>query len=196
LSGREVGRGGIAARSTGERLLGLAIGLESKAALWATPAGVARIDGNDRDTTEPRLGGHKPAKLTERPPMQTVALRSCGLNPRADMREAFNRNGAAGAFNGKRTVSMRRKLILAGAALALLTGAASAQTPTMGGGGMPMPGMSLGRDKPPPTADQIAKQKAIDDAYKSATQKIPDKKTADDPWATVRPNPSTASRGK
>jgi hypothetical protein len=82
---------------------------------------------------------------------------------------------------------MRRKLILAGAALALLTGAASAQTPTMGGGGMPMPGMSFGRDKPPLTADQIAKQKAIDDAYKSATQKIPDKKTADDPWATVRP---------
>jgi len=83
---------------------------------------------------------------------------------------------------------MRRKLLLAGAALALLTGAASAQ--------MPMPGLTLGRDKPPPTADQIAKQKAIDDAYKSATQKIPDKKSADDPWATVRPNPSTASRGK
>ena len=83
---------------------------------------------------------------------------------------------------------MRRKLLLAGAALALLTGAAFAQ--------MPMPGLTLGRDKPPPTADQIAKQKAIDDAYKSATEKIPDKKTADDPWATVRPNPSTASRGK
>ena len=83
---------------------------------------------------------------------------------------------------------MRRKLLLAGATLALLTGAASAQ--------MPMPGLTLGRDKPPPTPDQIAKQKAIDDAYKSATQKIPDKKTGNDPWATVRPNPSTASRGK
>jgi hypothetical protein len=90
---------------------------------------------------------------------------------------------------------MRRKLLLAGAALALLTGAASAQMPTPGGG-MPMPGLSLGHDKPAPTSEQIAKQKAIDDAYKSATQKIPDKKTADDPWATVRPNPSTASRGK
>jgi hypothetical protein len=83
---------------------------------------------------------------------------------------------------------MRRKLLLAGAALALLTGAASAQ--------MPMPGISLGNNKPAPTEAEIAKQKAIDDAYKSATQKIPDKKTADDPWATVRPNPSTASRGK
>jgi hypothetical protein len=83
---------------------------------------------------------------------------------------------------------MRRKLLLAGAALALLTEAASAQ--------MPMPGLTLGRDKPPPTADQIAKQKAIDDAYKSATEKIPDKKSANDPWATVRPDPSTASRSK
>ena len=166
--------------------MGFAIGLDGKAAPWATPAGVARIDGNDRDTREPRLVGHQLAKLTERPPIQTVALRSCGLNPRADVREVFNRNRAAGALSGKRTVSMRRKLILAGAALALLTGAASAQMPTTGGG-MPMPGMSLGHDKPPPTAEQIAKQKAIDDAYKSATQKIPDKKTADDPWATVRP---------
>jgi hypothetical protein len=61
---------------------------------------------------------------------------------------------------------------------------------------MPMPGISLGGDKPPPTEEEIAKQKAIDDAYKSATQKIPDKKSAADPWATVRPNPSTASRGK
>jgi hypothetical protein len=83
---------------------------------------------------------------------------------------------------------MRRKPLLACAVFALLTGAASAQ--------MPMPGLSLGHDKAAPTADQIAKQKAIDDAYKSATQKIPDKKTADDPWAAVRPNPSTASRGK
>jgi hypothetical protein len=91
---------------------------------------------------------------------------------------------------------MRRKALLAGAALALLTGAASAQLMQNPGGGMPMPGISLGHDKPPPTADQIAKQKAIDDAYKSATKKIPDKKTAADPWATVRPSPGTASRGR
>jgi hypothetical protein len=41
-----------AARRTGERFLGFAISLVSKAALRATPAGVARIDGNDRDTRE------------------------------------------------------------------------------------------------------------------------------------------------
>lgn len=83
---------------------------------------------------------------------------------------------------------MRRKLFLAAAALALLAEAAFAQ--------MPMPGISLGRDKAPRTEQDIAKQKAIDDAYKSATQKIPDKKSAADPWAAVRPNPGTASRGK
>ena len=62
---------------------------------------------------------------------------------------------------------MLRKLILAGAVLALLTGAAYAQ--------FPMPSISLGKDKPPPTAEEIERQKAIDNAYNSATKKIPDK---------------------
>jgi hypothetical protein len=79
---------------------------------------------------------------------------------------------------------MLRRFILAGAAIALLTGVASAQ--------MPMPSISLGKDKPPPTAEEQAKQKALDDAYKAATKKIPDKQVADDPWGGVRPNPSTA----
>jgi hypothetical protein len=79
---------------------------------------------------------------------------------------------------------MLRKLIVAGAATVLLTGAAVAQ--------MPMPSISLGKDKPPPTEEELAKQKAIDDAYKAATKKIPDKQVADDPWGGVRPNPSTA----
>jgi hypothetical protein len=83
---------------------------------------------------------------------------------------------------------MLRKFILAGAATALLTGAASAQ--------MPMPSISLGEDKPPPTEEQLAKQKALDDAYKAATKKIPNKTVADDPWGSVRPNPSTAKTNK
>jgi len=77
---------------------------------------------------------------------------------------------------------MLRKLIQAGAALALLTGAAYAQT------GFPMPSISLGQDKPPPTPEQIERQKAIDNAYNSATKKIPDKKEAADPWGNVRPS--------
>ena len=78
---------------------------------------------------------------------------------------------------------MLRKLIQAGAALVLLTGTAYAQT-----GGFPMPSISLGQDKPPPTPEQIERQKAIDNAYNSATKKIPDKKEAADPWGNVRPS--------
>jgi len=77
---------------------------------------------------------------------------------------------------------MLRKLIQAGAALALLTGTAYAQT------GFPMPSMSLGGDKPPPTPEQVERQKAIDNAYNNATKKIPDKQGAADPWGTVRPS--------
>jgi hypothetical protein len=77
---------------------------------------------------------------------------------------------------------MLRKLILAGAALVLLAGAAYAQT------GFPMPSISLGKDKPPPTEEELERQKAIDNAYKSATKKIPDKQQAADPWGTVRPS--------
>jgi hypothetical protein len=74
---------------------------------------------------------------------------------------------------------MLRKLIQAGAALILLTGTAYAQ--------FPMPSMSLGGDKPPPTPEQVERQKAIDNAYSNATKKIPDKQGAADPWGTVRP---------
>jgi hypothetical protein len=80
---------------------------------------------------------------------------------------------------------MVRKLILAGAALALLTGYAAAQ--------MPMPGMSFKNAPKQLTPEERAKQKAIDDAYREATKKIPDKQVADDPWGGVRPNPSAAT---
>jgi hypothetical protein len=79
---------------------------------------------------------------------------------------------------------MLRKLIPAAAALVLLTGTAYAQS------GFPMPSISLGKDKPPPTPEEIERQKAIDNAYKAANKKIPDKKEAADPWGNVRPNPA------
>jgi hypothetical protein len=83
---------------------------------------------------------------------------------------------------------MLRKLIQVGAILFLLTGAAYAQ--------LPMPSLSLGRDKPPPTQEEIDRQKAIDNAYNSATKKIPEKKEAADPWGTVRPNPAPQAKNK
>ena len=85
---------------------------------------------------------------------------------------------------------MLRKLTqtaAAAAVIALLTGTASAQMPT--------PAIHLGHDKPALTPEQLEKQKAIDNAYNSATQKIPDKKPVD-PWGNVRPDPTTASKNK
>ena len=87
-----------------------------------------------------------------------------------------------------------RILACAGATLLLLTATASAQGVTMGDGGL---GISPFKqpDKRPPTQDEIEKQQKLDDAYKAATNKIPDQK-ANDPWAVVRPSGSTPAPKK
>jgi hypothetical protein len=69
------------------------------------------------------------------------------------------------------------KIVRAGAIIALLTGAASAQ--------MPMPGINLSPDRQM-TPEEKEKQKVIENAYKSAIEKIPDKKPPADPWGAVR----------
>lgn len=69
-----------------------------------------------------------------------------------------------------------RTITIAGAMILLLTAHASSQNLNMLGG--------LG-DKRPLSAEEVAKQKAADEAYKSAVGKIPDQKSAD-PWGTVR----------
>jgi hypothetical protein len=78
---------------------------------------------------------------------------------------------------GRLTKNMLRKIVHAGAIIALLTGAASAQ--------MPMPGINLSPDRQM-TPEEKEKQKAIENAYKSAIEKIPDKKPPADPWGAVR----------
>ncbi len=75
------------------------------------------------------------------------------------------------------------RLICAAAVTAVLAGSASAQFPT--------PSFSLQKDKQK-TPDEIERDKTIDRAYQSATKKIPDKGTANDPWADVRPAPPAA----
>jgi hypothetical protein len=49
-------------------------------------------------------------------------------------------------------------------------------------------------DKPPPTPEEAERQRALDEAYKSATKKVPDKKV--DPWAVARPTPNSAAAAK
>jgi len=46
------------------------------------------------------------------------------------------------------------------------------------------------------TPEEKEKQKAVEDAYKSAIGKIHDKKTPVDPWGAVRSNPSPSPKPK
>jgi hypothetical protein len=81
---------------------------------------------------------------------------------------------------------MLRKLIQALAIMALFAGTASAQDKA----GIPL------NYKPPPTQDDIERQKAADKAYDAAVQKIPDKKPPADPWGTIRPASPTPTASK
>jgi hypothetical protein len=83
--------------------------------------------------------------------------------------------------------NVMRKLISAAVIVAALTGTASAQLPM---------GLSLGAsNKHKLTPEEQAKQDEIDQAYKSATNKIPDR-NVNDPWADVRPAPAPSVKKK
>jgi hypothetical protein len=88
-----------------------------------------------------------------------------------------------------------KKVCCAGVMLVLTVAAAAAQ----GIGISPNGQMSFSpfaqQPKRPLTQEEIEKQKALDDAYKAATNKIPDQKS-NDPWATVRPTTSTPAAKK
>jgi hypothetical protein len=93
------------------------------------------------------------------------------------------------AARNKLTQTKWSKLIPLAAALVVLTGSAYAQSPIM-------PKMSLGeKDKRPLTPEEQERQKKLDEAYKAATNKIPDQK-ANDPWASVRPTPAVPAPKK
>jgi hypothetical protein len=68
---------------------------------------------------------------------------------------------------------------------ALLTGGAAAQF---------VPGISLGADPRPLTAEEKQKRKDIDDAYRSAVAKVPDQKKSSDPWGGIRTTTTTQSK--
>jgi hypothetical protein len=93
---------------------------------------------------------------------------------------------------------MLRKLIQAGAIIALLTGPCFAQSPQVPQSGQPSQsniGIPLSADKTL-TPEEIERRKATDRAYNAAMQKIPDKKPPADPWGSIRPNSPTASKTK
>ena len=81
---------------------------------------------------------------------------------------------------------MLRKLIQAGAIVALVTGTAAAQDAV----GSPL------NPRRPSTPEETARQKASDEAYKAAMKKIPDKASSTDPWGNIRPSAPTTAKNK
>ena len=83
----------------------------------------------------------------------------------------------------------------AGAMLVLAAASASAQGVTMNNGMMGFSPFAT-PNKPKPTQEEVEKQQKLDDAYKAATNKIPDQK-ANDPWGMVRPtSPAPTAKKK
>jgi hypothetical protein len=76
-------------------------------------------------------------------------------------------------------------LIAVGAIIVLSAGTASAQ--------LPMPGIDLMKEKRPLDPEEAARRKAVDDAYKSTMEKLPDqKKSKNDPWGNIRSTTKTS----
>jgi Spy/CpxP family protein refolding chaperone len=82
----------------------------------------------------------------------------------------------------------------ASAMLVVAAASASAQGVTMQDGMMGFNPLAQ-PSKPKPTQEQIEKQQRLDDAYKAATNKIPDQKS-NDPWAVVRPTGPAPAKKK
>ncbi len=81
---------------------------------------------------------------------------------------------------------MQRKIIQACVIVTFLTGPAFAQNSSLS--------VPVNPPKPPPTQEEIEKQKAADRAYNAAIQKIPDKKSSVDPWGNIRPSSPSPSK--
>jgi len=85
---------------------------------------------------------------------------------------------------------MRRRhfmgVFAAGVSVALLHGSASAQDFK--------PSINLNADSRPLTSEEKEKRKAVDDAYKSTMQKLPDKNKSSDPWGNLRSPATTSSK--
>jgi hypothetical protein len=83
------------------------------------------------------------------------------------------------------TQGILRTLVAAAAIFALSAGTASAQS---------FSPLTM-ENKRPLTQEEVDKQNALDSAYKSAINKLPEKKTVD-PWGNVRADPPKAIKKK
>ena len=76
-------------------------------------------------------------------------------------------------------VAVKNRCLVAAVAIVIsLTADALAQFST--------PSINLSADRPQLTKEEQEKRKAVDDAYKSTINKLPDKKKPADPWGDIR----------
>jgi hypothetical protein len=87
-----------------------------------------------------------------------------------------------GRSNGLEQAMLRRP-VCAGAIVLLITGAAAAQSNSDTQSPLSMP---FKPKAPPPTQEQIDRQRAADKAYEAAMHEIPEKKSSTDPWGDAR----------
>jgi hypothetical protein len=91
---------------------------------------------------------------------------------------------------------MLRKLIPASAILILLTGDAYSQLGSGGNTGNSMP-MSMSPSERHRTPEEIQRDREIEAQYnRTVNDKIPDKKSSNDPWGNIRSAPAASSASK
>jgi hypothetical protein len=105
--------------------------------------------------------------------------------------ESGHRNTLLAAFsrsvhNSSMAGVKNRYLVAAAAIVMSLSADALAQ--------LTMPGIDLSADRPQLTKEEQEKRKAVDDAYKSTLNKLPDKKKTTDPWGDIRSPAGNSSR--
>jgi hypothetical protein len=79
---------------------------------------------------------------------------------------------------------MLPRFICAGAIVLSIVGAAAAQS--NGDTSQSKLGIPIVPQGPPPTPEQIERQKAVDRDYEATIRKLPNKKTSADPWGDIR----------
>jgi hypothetical protein len=92
---------------------------------------------------------------------------------------------------------MLRKFIQAGAIIILLTGDAFCQPAGVGSNAGPLPMNMLPDMQRRLTPEEAQRERDIEAAYnRTVNDKIPDKKSSNDPWGNVRAAPATSSASK
>jgi len=81
---------------------------------------------------------------------------------------------------------MLARFVCAGVAVGLIAGAAAAQSNSNGSSPQSNLSVPIVPQAPPPTREQLERQKALDSAYEATMRKVPDKKSSADPWGDLR----------